>query len=157
MKTIWKFIIAIWFLAWTTLGIFMYLDTPKQIDKDSKFKTQHIDPLVDSVRHFVTINKRIPTDNEFNKLKSSNDGELITKYTDLPDEFKDEVKIVDWDNDSYAIAIWRGEWNEGYISKNEKYILNNYSSTDGLTGLLIMISIGLLPTLLTLLNLKTNR
>lgn len=135
----------------------MYLNTPKQIDKDTKFKTQHIDPLVDSVKHFVTINKRVPTDNEFNKLNTNNDGELIIRYTDLPDEFKDEVKSVDWDNDSYAIAIWRGEWNEGYISKNEKYILNNYSWTDGLTGLLIVISIGLLPTLLTLLNLKTNR
>ena len=157
MKTIWKFIIAVWFLAWTILGIFMYLKTPKQIDKDTKFKTQHIDPLIDSVKHFVTINKRIPTDNEFNKLNTNNDGELIIRYTDLPDEFKDEVKSVDWDNESYAIAIWRGEWNEGYISKNEKYILNNYSWTDGLTGLIMMTLIGFLPTLLALLNLKTNR
>lgn len=135
----------------------MYLNTPKQIDKDTKFKTQHIDPLIDSVKHFITINKRIPTDNEFNKLNTNNDGELIIRYTDLPDEFKDEVKSVDWDNDSYAIAIWRGEWNEGYISKNEKYILNNYSWTDGLTGLIMMTLIGFLPTLLALLNLKTNR
>lgn len=157
MMTIWKFIIAIWFLAWTLLGIFMYLDTPKQIDKDTQFKAQHIDPLVDSVKYFVTINNRIPTNNEFNRLTTNNDGELITKYTDLPDEFKGEVKMVDWDNDSYAIAIWRGEWNEGYISTNDKYILNIYSWTDGLAGLLIMISIGLLPTLLTILNLKTNR
>jgi hypothetical protein len=157
MKTTWRIIIAIWFLAWTILGINIYLDTPRQIEKDNKFKTLTIDPLVDSVKSFVTTNKRIPKDNEFNKLNTDHNGELITNYADLPDEFKDKIEIDNWDKDTYAIAIWRGEWNEGYISKDDTYVLNNYSWTEGLKGLLIIIGIGLLPTLLTLLVSKINR
>jgi hypothetical protein len=109
MKTTWRIIIAIWFLAWTILGINIYLDTPRQIEKDNKFKTLTIDPLVDSVKSFVTTNKRIPKDNEFNKLNTDRNGELITNYADLPDEFKDKIEIDNWDKDTYAIAIWRGE------------------------------------------------
>lgn len=119
MKTNWRITIAIWFLAWTFLGINMYLDTPRQIEKDKKFKADNIDPLVDSVKRFVTINKRIPKNNEFNKLNADSHGELLTNYADLPDEFKEKIEIDNWDKDTYAIAIWRGEWNEGYTLRQK--------------------------------------
>lgn len=135
----------------------MYLDSPRQIEKDNKFKTENIDPLVDSVKRFITINNRIPNGNEFHKLNVDSHGELLTNYADLPDEFKEKIKIDNWDKDTYAIAVWRGEWNEGYISKNEIYILNEYTWTEGLNGLLIIFVIGLLPILLTLLVSKFKR
>lgn len=135
----------------------MFLDTPRQIEKDKKFKMENIDPLVESVKRFVTTNNRIPKNNEFNNLNADSHGVLLTNYADLPDEFKDKIEIDNWDNGTYAIAIWRGEWNEGYISKNDIYVLNNYSWTEGIKGLLIIITIGLLPILLTLLVSKIKR
>jgi hypothetical protein len=147
MKIVWKIILGVWFLAWTILGIKIYLATPRQIEKDAKFKIERIDPVVQVTKDFVTTNKRPPTDKEFKEFEL--DGELILNYSDLPDELNDEIKMSDWDNDTYAIAVWRGEWNEGYISKGDKYILNNYSTSDGVVGLLISIGVGLLPSLLT--------
>jgi len=156
MKKIWRIIITIWFLAWTILGIVVYLDIPKQTEKDNVFKTKTIDPLVDSVKRFVVINKRVPKNNEFNKLNTNGDGELVTNYANLPEEFKDKIEVDNWDKDTYAITIWRGEWNEGYISKNDIYVLNNYSSADRTKELLIFIGIALFPILLTLLVSKSN-
>jgi hypothetical protein len=148
MKIVWKIILGVWFIAWTILGIKIYLNTPKQIKKDEKFKVERIDPVVKRTKNFVTANKRLPTDKEFKEFKL--DGELILNYSDLPDELDGKIKISEWDNDTYAIAVWRGEWNEGYISKGDKYILNNYSTSDGVIGLLVSIGVGLFPALLTL-------
>ncbi len=156
MKIIWRIAIAIWFLTWTILGIGIFLNTPTQINKDNKFKAEKIDPVVDAVRSFVQMNDRIPTNTEFNKININKDGELIRNYDDLPDEFKTELKNDSWDSDTYAIAFWRGEWNEGYISKNDIYVLNDYSWTSGLLQLLIFIVLGLLPTILTLLVSKVK-
>ena len=146
MKIVWKVFLGVWFIAWTILGIKIYLDTPKQIKKDKKFKMERIDPVVKATKDFVTNNKRLPTDKEFQEFKL--DGELILNYSDLPDELDEEIRISDWDNDTYAIAVWRGEWNEGYISKDDKYILNNYSTLDGVIGLLVAIGVALFPALL---------
>jgi hypothetical protein len=148
MKIVWKIILGVWFMAWTILGIKIYLATPRQITKDEQFKTDRIDPVVQATKDFVTSNKRLPTDKEFKEFKL--EGELILNYSDLPDELNDEIKISDWDNGTYAIAVWRGEWNEGYISKGDKYILNNYSKSDGVIGLLVTIGVALFPALLTL-------
>src|SRR6188768_877557 len=122
MKAIWRIIVVIWLLAWGIIGFGMYLIAPRQIEKDSDFKTQRLDPLVDAVKSFVISNKRVPTDHEFDRLNTNSDGELITSYIGLPDEFADKIEVADWDSDTYAIIIWRGDWNEGYISKNEIYI-----------------------------------
>ena len=126
----------------------MYLDTPKQIKKDKKFKMERIDPVVKATKDFVTNNRRLPTDKEFEEFKLG--GELILNHRDLPDDLNDEINISDWDNDTYAIAVWRVEWNEGFISKYNKYILNNYSILDGVIGLLGTIGVALFPALLTL-------
>ena len=151
MKIIWRILLVIWFGAWTTLGVIMYLGTPRQIEKDLKFKKEEIDPLVNGTKQFIETNRRIPTVGEFNKLNTIGNGELITSFKNLPDEFQDDIKISDWDSETYAIAVWRGEWNEGYISKGDKYVLNDYSWTSAAIGLFYSIGLGLLPTIITLL------
>jgi len=150
MKIIWRILLVIWFCAWTAVGVIMYSETPKQIEKDKKFKAQRIDPIVDATKDFIKSNNRIPTEVEFSRMTVNNDKELITEYEYLPDELKSKIRLTDWGNDTYAIAIWRGEWFEGYISNNDTYVLNDYSIADGILGLIYSIVFGLLPTFLTI-------
>lgn len=132
----------------------MYSVTPKQIEKDRQFRTKSIDPIVEATKSFIGLKNRLPTTGEFDGLNEGGNSELITDIRNLPPEFQDKITTEQWDSNTYAIAVWRGEWNEGYISKNNMYILNDYSWHDGATGLLVMIMIGLVPIVLTILAAK---
>ena len=124
------------------------------MEKDTKFKTENIYPVVEATKSFIETNNRLPTTREFNELNGNGNGELITNIGNLPPEFQDKITTEEWDKNTYAIAVWRGEWNEGYISKNEIYILNDYSWIEGFKVLLIMVVIGLVPTGLAILATK---
>jgi hypothetical protein len=49
------------------------------------------------------------------------------------------------DSNSYVLAVWRGEWNEYYVSWLNKFIVNNYNWKEGFKGLLMCAMIGIVP------------
>ncbi|MBK8551214.1 MAG: hypothetical protein IPL53_09215 [Ignavibacteria bacterium] len=167
MRTVLKILTSLWIALWLVLGTLMFLETPKQIEKDKKFIADEIKPSVDFVKNFKMTNNRLPTNREYynwqreyfkdysSDMKQQVDSltpgfgrnRYIRKLTDVViDDDYSKFKNADWNKD-FAIGIWRGEWTEYYFSWTDNYDSNNYSWGDGFFGLAIMIGIGLFPLL----------
>jgi len=168
----------IWATVWIIIGVGVFLETPGQIERDDSFFKKEIKPSIGFVEDFKSTNKRLPNYREYytwardyyedytSDLNQTIDSligadALFHKYirsnNDVIYEDLSKFKDADWSKD-YAIADWRGEWNEYYYSWSKVYDGNNYSWQSGLFVLILMIIVGILPPLSVLfLNKKKNR
>ncbi|HEY4195789.1 MAG TPA: hypothetical protein VGM63_09660 [Mucilaginibacter sp.] len=131
------------------MGADFFSGTPKQIQKDKAFIINEINPYISTIDSFKKINNRLPSVSEFGNIKHSKsdklgNAEYIREDRYVSSDIKELVKNTDW-SDNYVLAVWRGEWFEYYISKNHKYITNNYSKKDGMIGLIICLVVGCIP------------
>lgn len=165
-----------WLAFWLSIGVSMFLDTPKQIASDKKFIETEIKPSVDFVNNFKITNGRFPNNREYytwqreyHKDYSSDltqhvdslipglgHKQYIRKLSDVVSNDYDKFKNVDW-NKNFAIGVWRGEWTEYYFSWTDNYDSNNYFWKDGFTGLFVMVGIGILPLLFWYLNIRRRK
>jgi hypothetical protein len=135
---------SIWLLLCAIVGIGIHKQTPRQILKDKAFIDEQINLNVQFIKNFKKQHNRLPTVEEFNESNRSSGAEYIRDKKTIPDEIQEEVETFDWETE-YALAVWRGEWNEYYLSRGDRYITNNYSYQDGIQGMVILLLIGLVP------------
>ncbi|MEO3405375.1 hypothetical protein AAFN85_15805 [Mucilaginibacter sp. CAU 1740] len=143
------FVAVIWLLVCIGVGFGFLFDAPYQTKKDRDFIKYQIDPNITTIDSFRSVNGRLPSVAEFERIKNNSTGNYGNqsyirepKFVDA--EIKDKVKDLDWNN-NYVLAVWRGEWWEYYISRNHVYVTNNYKPVDGWIGKLIFFIIGVIP------------
>ena len=135
MKTLLKVLAICWLVFFLFIGVRILLDTSGQIRRDTKFINSQLKPSVNFVTKFMANNNRLPLKREFytwardyykdytGDLKLINDSLIngdsrryIRYVSDLhDDELKNpHIQKVISEN-SYALAVWRGEWMEYYF------------------------------------------
>lgn len=149
IKVVWLSLSLGWAVMLIAYGIHVYIDAPAQIQRDKDFIKNSINPYIATIDSFKVINERLPTIEEFNKLKhgtSPNLGnaEYIRSEQFVDDEVKEYVKDIDWQH-NYVLAVWRGEWLEYYVSTGKKYVTNNYTIGGAIFGMLLIFSLALVP------------
>lgn len=159
----------LWLAWWTYIGIGILMNAPRQIKKDQSFILEKIKPSVDFIEGFKKKHERLPTKREFytwereyykdygtnlnEPIDSLISGNIsyIKSCSDLQNELSEEHKIecksIDWSKD-YMISVWRGEWNEYYLSWENLYKGNGYSLKDGFIALVVNLCIGFIPMLI---------
>jgi hypothetical protein len=148
MKRALKPFLFIWLAVWSMLGIMVLASTPGQMIKDKMFIEDKIIPSIIIVDDFKKKHNRLPTKSEFDSLALSEHlgTRIITSNIELVNEENDELhKYKIPDSDSYVLAVWRGEWNEYYVSWLNKFIGNNYNWREGFKGLLMCAMTGIVP------------
>lgn len=151
------YVISILWLGFFLLtGLTMILRVPEQMQKDQEFINTKLKPVVYSIEQFKIENKRIPTVEEFHEINRTPGTEYFRSIENLPEDVQDEITSSDWEH-HFVVAIWRGEWNEYYISFSDKYITNNYGYSDAFTGALFSLLIGSLPLGILLFIRRRNR
>ncbi|MBS7564152.1 hypothetical protein KHS38_07020 [Mucilaginibacter sp. Bleaf8] len=153
-------LLAIWLAVWFFIGFCIWNDSSGQIARDKKFIENKINPHIALVNSFRVKYNRLPTVKEFNYINGTSvndlaDTDYIRDDKSVPDEIRSRVKNWSWTN-NYVIAVWRGEWWEYYLSKNNTYITNRYSKTDALIGLLVCMGIGISPLVLNVFFRRTR-
>jgi hypothetical protein len=146
MNRVLKPFLFIWLGVWSVLGIMVLASTPGQMAKDKMFIEEEIKPFIIIVDEFKRKHNRLPTKSEFDSLSQHPGTRIITSNIELVNEENDELhKYKIPDSNSFVLAVWRGEWNEYYVSWLNKFIANNYNWTEGFKGLLICAMIGIVP------------
>lgn len=145
----------------------MTINQPK---KDKKIKEDNLKPAVIFIDNYLEKNKRLPTKEEFDKwqmeyfslekeisinnkidslIKTNPQWALRIDYYTSPKSFPKEVIESYCKNDSknsYVLSIWRGEWDEYYISWINHYTTDySYWNRDSFIVFFIFLFIGLLP------------
>jgi hypothetical protein len=133
-------------------GIFMLTsfyalaDTPRQIEKDRKFIEERIKP---SVECFKKIESEIGYEGlraRFEDKYGLNECMGILYFTSV-DTKNGKLAIP---GKSWAVAIWRGEWNEHYLKWNDTYLTNGWGWKAALKTALYSLSIAVAPLLVWL-------
>ena len=115
--------------------------------KDKLFIETYLKPNVNFVEQFRRMHNRLPTNKEFHSQSPQLTVEYIRSQHDVPDEISTDTKGIDWSK-NYVIAVWRGEWNEYYISHGEKFITNEYGPSDGIIGFIVCLGFGAVPIII---------
>lgn len=167
MKIFLKILTFLWLAFWVFIGTVMFLETPKQIERDKLFVENEIKPSVDFIKNFKTKNNKLPTNREYytwqreyhrdysSDLTQQFDSlipgfgtrQYIRKLNDVVNDDYGKFKNADWTKD-FAIGVWRGDWTEYYFSWSDSYDTNNFSSIGSFVSLLLTCIWGLLPLII---------
>lgn len=139
----------LWLMSWITIGVISLFQVPNQMARDKAFIEQEIKPSVELVKSFRKQHHRLPTDKEFDSIATKHNGSVsyIRQLSGIvTEEDEQKFKQINWDN-NFAIGVWRGEWEEYYLSWSDSYESNNYSWKDGLMEFVFCAFLGGLPLL----------
>jgi hypothetical protein len=129
----------------------MFEITPGQMVKDKEFFEKEIKPAVNFVKEFKRENNRLPSDTEFqNWLVCTNPSgrwiEYITQKSQVEHmEPMDDFDDVNWTDDFFAIAVWRGDWFEYYYSDRDEYKVNEWGWESAVVSTFFYTILGLIP------------
>jgi hypothetical protein len=138
-----KIVLYFWLFICFLFGIISLFSVPDQMKKDRQFIEKEIKPSILVANNFKAKFKRLPTCTEFDSLVFHKySSRILRDNKDLTEDIK-SYKIPD--SNSFIIGVWRGEWEEYYISWLNKFITNNYKWEDGFKGLFVFLIIGFAP------------
>jgi hypothetical protein len=119
-------------------------DTPRQIEKDRKFIEERIKPAVACFQRieneigYAGLRARFEGKNGLNECMGS-------IYFTSVDTEKGKLAIPE---KSWAVAIWRGEWNEHYLKWSDTYLTNNWGWATALKSTFFSMCMAVVPVLL---------
>jgi hypothetical protein len=172
MKTFLKILAICWLILWVFFGVVIFLETPGQIKRDTNFIDSQLKPSVNFVSKFMAGNNRLPLKREFytwarvyykdyssdhklidDSLINGESLRYIRYFSDLhEDELENRRLQKAISENSYAIAVWRGEWMEYYFGNDSSYDTNNYNWKSSSIMLLEYLAIGLIPIIVWLVG-----
>jgi hypothetical protein len=126
----------------------MFEITPGQMVKDKEFFEKEIKPAVNFVKEFKREHNRLPDSTEFAYEQSTQRGLplwYVTKKSQVDKSDWDGFEDVKWDDNFFAIVIWRGEWNEYYYSDRDEYKVNEWGWESAVVMSVFYTILGLIP------------
>jgi hypothetical protein len=116
-------------------------DTPRQMEKDRKFIAERIKP---AVACFEKIESEIGYEGlraRFENKYGLNECMGIIYFTNVDTKIG-KLRIPE---KSWAVAIWRGEWNEHYLKWSDTYLTNDWGWRAALRQVFSALCIAVVP------------